>query len=680
MKVKQFKHRKSGPAHRASQSAKTLDSTTQLAESPQGDTPQSQLAPMEYSMRPISSKVMFWRPRYLTDSKWLQHVPFYFWLTEVLQPNLVVEPNINSAVGYFAICQAMDKLNQDGLAYAAFGAQCETEQVSRYNHEHYREFSQLSNAEESEFVDGFDDGCIDLLLLKQGSPLLLSEPEQAGLSPRLQRKLSAHAVVLIHGSMQSEYRKLCTSLRSIYPSFELTQQQGLLLLCVGKQIPPQLETLIHQGQDGRAQRLIQNIYARLGSANEDAWLCRVYEQQVHELTEQVQAQTHHLQHMQEATQIAAGQLQRAIQDADTAKAYQADLAAQLAALGDETANHCEQKRRLEQEKAQLEQALTALNQDQQQATTNLSRLQQDIDVRFDELAKLTQLLVETEARLDKAQQDNHTLRQQLNETQNELEQTKAASQQTLSKANTTLSQVKSELTSTQTELNRARHEQAQAQTEKIQAQTKAAQAQTALSAATTELAATQAELQKQCELTALLERDQQVAADKISTLAASELTLQQSLNERFDELAILTNLLQQKEQQHEATLGELQALQSQLNKPHPAVTDKIKNKFETAKQRRAKAKQLALDANLIRQSELFDEAWYLKQYPEAATHPQGAAGHYLEQGFVLGANPSAAFDGNWYLSTYQDVKDAGMNPLFHYLKFGHKESRLLKIF
>ncbi|MEN3759219.1 hypothetical protein [Aeromonas veronii] len=588
----------------------------------------------------LSPKVIFWRPRYLADSQWLQHVPFYFWLTEVLRPNLVAEPNLNSAVGYFAICQAIDKLNHDGLAYGAFGSQCNIEQVSRYNHEHYREFSHLGASDESTFISDFDDASIDLLMLKPGTPLLVSESGQGGLSPLLQSKLSAHAVVLIHGSMLSEHRPLCASLRSNYPSFELTQHNGLLLLCMGSQIPAQLETLINQGQDARAQRLIQNIYARLGSANEDAWQCRVYEQQVHELTEQLQAQTHHIQQIQGAKQSFADKLQQASQDVAAAKAHQAELAAKLAALGDETAEKRKQKQLLLQEKTQLEQELTALKKSRQQAAADMASLQQDIDVRFDELAKLTQLLVDAESRLDAVQQDNQSLRQQL-------------------------SQMQSELT-------RAQAEKSQANNQKIETQTQ-------LDKATAELATTQIQLQRERELTTQLERDQQVAADKISTLANAELALQLSLNERFEELATLTNMLQQQEQQYETTLSELQAAQLQLKEQqYTAVADRLKNTFKTARQRRAKARQFALDVSLIRQSELFDENWYLEKYPEAASHKQGAAGHYLEYGVELGANPSAAFDGNWYLSTHSDVKNAGMNPLLHYVKFGYKEIRLTK--
>ncbi|MGN5085065.1 hypothetical protein ACTG2F_20605 [Aeromonas sp. 31P] len=734
MKVKQFKHRKSNPVHRASSSTQSglaeSERTTVMVEPSLVDVSPTRLMATEHSLRPISSKVMFWRPRYLADSQWLQHVPFYFWLTEVLRPNVVVEPNLNSAVGYFAICQAIDKLNHDGLAYGAYGSQCNIEQVSRYNHEHYREFSHLVASDELAFISDFDDASIDLLMLKPGTPLLVSESAQTGLSPLLQSKLSAHAVVLIHGSMLSEHRPLCASLRSNYPSFELTQHNGLLLLCMGKQIPAQLETLINQGQDVRAQRLIQNIYARLGSANEDAWQCRVYERQVHELTEQLQAQTQHIQQIKETKQTFADKLQQASQDVAAAKSHQAELAAKLAALGDETSEKRKQKQRLLQEKGQLEQELTALKKSRQQAAADMASLQQDIDVRFDELAKLTQLLVDAESRLEAVQQDNQSLRQQLSQMQSELEKTRATSQgyqqqvgelegklkqqgAEVGKLNDALTKTRSqeadlkataaklgdevqtlkhqlnqakaatqhELATSQAALAKSQGELTRARAEKSQANNQKIEAQAQLDKATAELASTQMQLQRERELTAQLERDQQVAAGKISTLANAELTLRLSLNERFDELATLTNILQQQEQQYETTLSELQAAQLQLKEQqYMAVTDKLKNTFKTARQRRAKARQFALDVSLIRQSELFDEAWYLEKYPEAASHKQGAAGHYLEYGVELGANPSATFDANWYLSTHSDVKDAGMNPLFHYLKFGHKESRLLKCF
>ena len=659
MKVKQYKYRKSSPVRKKLAAEMPAALTAQNPEQMSSNDAQvsitsNYLAPsvFEQPVPPLSSKVMFWRPRFLAESQWLQHIPFYFWLTDVLQPKTVVEPNLNSAVGYFAICQAIDKLNIDCVAYGACGIQCDISSIKAYNHEHYREFSYLIEQDEQTFIKTIEDASIDLLLLKYDSAVLATEASRIA----LQKKLTASAVVLIHGSKLSKERQLCTSLRNKYPSFELTQGQGLLLLCMGKQIPQRLEALINQGKDLGARRLIQNIYGRLGSANEDAWQCLVYERQIEELTTQLQAHTHHIQQLQGAKQTLADTLQQANQEIAAAKARQVELVATLAELGDETAANREQKHKLEHEKALLDKELCQIKHSHELAAADVARLQQDIDVRFDELAKLTQMLVDAEARLETVQKDHQALRDQLNKANQELEKSKDTChgyQQQVAEFDNKYQQQLTENSQLKTSLEQVHQQVVQAK----------------------------AELQKQRELNGLLERDQQVAAEKISNLARSELALQQSLNERFDELAILTNMLQQKEQQYEATLGELQATQRQLSEQqHTAVTDKLKKTFKAAKQRRVKARQFANDVALIRQSELFDEPWYLLQYPEATNHKQGAAGHYLEYGVELGANPSAAFDGNWYLQTHQDVKTAGMNPLYHYLKFGHKESRLLKHF
>ena len=59
----------------------------------------------------LSSKAMFWRPKYLCSSDWLDHLPFAFWLMESIKPKIVVELGAASGAAYFAFCQALDKLN-----------------------------------------------------------------------------------------------------------------------------------------------------------------------------------------------------------------------------------------------------------------------------------------------------------------------------------------------------------------------------------------------------------------------------------------------------------------------------------------------------------------------------------------------------------------------------------------
>jgi lipopolysaccharide biosynthesis protein/GT2 family glycosyltransferase/SAM-dependent methyltransferase len=122
------------------------------------------------------------------------------------------------------------------------------------------------------------------------------------------------------------------------------------------------------------------------------------------------------------------------------------------------------------------------------------------------------------------------------------------------------------------------------------------------------------------------------------------------------------------------------------------------------------------DEALIRASGLFDEAWYVEQYPDSAAFPggplrsfmlHGAAemrnpnpyfnvGWYLEQrpdaighefnplvhyirvGAAENAQPSPDFDPGWYLTHYPDIAVVGIEPLSHFLRYGRAEGRLPK--
>ncbi len=78
---------------------------------------------------------------------------------------------------------------------------------------------------------------------------------------------------------------------------------------------------------------------------------------------------------------------------------------------------------------------------------------------------------------------------------------------------------------------------------------------------------------------------------------------------------------------------------------------------------------------LIRDSGLFDETWYLSEYPDVAQAKIAPALHYLRYGGFEGRDPSLKFSSAFYLDTYLDVKAARLNPLVHYLLYGKNESR-----
>lgn len=78
---------------------------------------------------------------------------------------------------------------------------------------------------------------------------------------------------------------------------------------------------------------------------------------------------------------------------------------------------------------------------------------------------------------------------------------------------------------------------------------------------------------------------------------------------------------------------------------------------------------------LIRNSALFDKAWYLSRNPDVARAKIDPSLHFLRYGGMEGRDPGPNFSSAYYLNAYPDVKAAGINPLVHFLLYGEKEGR-----
>lgn len=81
---------------------------------------------------------------------------------------------------------------------------------------------------------------------------------------------------------------------------------------------------------------------------------------------------------------------------------------------------------------------------------------------------------------------------------------------------------------------------------------------------------------------------------------------------------------------------------------------------------------------LISASGLFQENWYLKQYPDVLLNPNSGADplrHYIEFGGFEGRKPNRYFDSAWYLEKNKDVRDNNVNPLIHFINHGAQELR-----
>ena len=82
--------------------------------------------------------------------------------------------------------------------------------------------------------------------------------------------------------------------------------------------------------------------------------------------------------------------------------------------------------------------------------------------------------------------------------------------------------------------------------------------------------------------------------------------------------------------------------------------------------------------NYLKNSQLFDEEYYTKKYPNIQKIGINPLLHYIIFGKEEEKLPSIKFDGNYYLDTYKDVKKSNFNPLIHYILYGQYEGRFFK--
>jgi GT2 family glycosyltransferase len=86
-------------------------------------------------------------------------------------------------------------------------------------------------------------------------------------------------------------------------------------------------------------------------------------------------------------------------------------------------------------------------------------------------------------------------------------------------------------------------------------------------------------------------------------------------------------------------------------------------------------KELLRKVELIRNSRMFDEQWYLSRYPDVAEAGTDPIMHYIMSGAAEGRDPCPGFSTRAYLRNCLDVAAASANPLVHYIEHGRKEGR-----
>lgn len=128
--------------------------------------------------------------------------------------------------------------------------------------------------------------------------------------------------------------------------------------------------------------------------------------------------------------------------------------------------------------------------------------------------------------------------------------------------------------------------------------------------------------------------------------------------------------------QAQEDLNELQPLLHQQRVLNSWLTKQLlTNRKDLYNKSRAFRSTLKTHIKLINNTNQFDQAWYLQQYPDVAAAKIEPVLHYLLYGALENRHPSPVFNTFNYLIEYTDVAKEGMHPLLHFIKFGQYEGR-----
>ena len=216
---------------------------------------------------------MCMEPARLTQSAWLDHIPFAGWLVEEMAPRLFVELGTHHGASYLAFCQAVKENRLSSACFAVDTWQGDEhagnygddvfQALSEYHQEHYAGFSQLLRMTFDEAALCFEDGSVDLLHI---DGLHTYEAVKHDFDTWLP-KMSDNGVVIFHDTVVRERNfgvwRLWAELSARYPSFEFHHGHGLGVLLVGADAPASLRELADAAGDDESAQRIRRLFERL---------------------------------------------------------------------------------------------------------------------------------------------------------------------------------------------------------------------------------------------------------------------------------------------------------------------------------------------------------------------------------------------------------------------------------
>lgn len=657
-------------------------------------------------------------------------------------------------------------------------------EIHAYASDHFSAISQWLQTNPTRAIEQFDEGSIDLLLLHISPDdnsvdyLLdrwLSRLSSQGVVvvPGIARREPGCFVF-----------RAFESIKDRYPHFVFHHAGGLGVIAVGNELPHLVNNLLGALESNASTQVVQDVFARLGRSCQDKVTVRQQQALFQTLETRVSEQAGSLAEAERQVAQQAEQLRQAhderIKLKERLEQQEARFAQERGRLAERVSSleefNAELKNELMRQREQGErhaadarehaQAAKVSEQSLSQAQKQLEEKNNALETARAEHTKLTgklekteHALAEAQAQVESLQSSEQVLEREAKETSQELESALEEHAQLNGKLEKTehaltesQAQIES-LKSSEQALNNEVNETKQivetrfselakltnlleaneqnlqsAREEHAELNTKLQQTESSLEARFNELGQLTRKLQEAEQRIVEGEKNraeaekQQAQQKKASedALSAQLKDARHSVDERFKELAVLTDLLEKNEAQRgqlERELGSVKAArqkveaeakssqetQAQQRREIERQTHELAHLVEqlealrisqVAKSPEAKGtgasvattpaltkRAIKRQVSLIEASQWFDAKWYLAQYSDIASDPKMSASparHYLLMGGFEGRNPGPEFDSVYYLTHNPDVVESGINPLVHYLKFGEKEQRSVK--
>lgn len=173
-------------------------------------------------------------------------------------------------------------------------------------------------------------------------------------------------------------------------------------------------------------------------------------------------------------------------------------------------------------------------------------------------------------------------------------------------------------------------------------------------------------------------REKSLEAQRSADVLRSQLHLSQYLLEtrfkRTEQRLIDTaeTKLAAAETERDRLAGELAAIKSDIFWRLTTPIRRVARKLNALTIGRIRNRRLA---DVVRNSPLFDAAWYASEYKDVAAQNIDPALHYVRFGGVEGRAPGPNFNGAAYLAANPDLAGRDVNPLVHYILHGQREGR-----